>query len=72
MSFLIRLNLKGNPLIVPKDEKGKKEEEPEGRKPLQAPKSLHKKISRIAVTDEMAMYGVFENTMKVYEVHRKR
>lgn len=63
---------KDNPLIVSKDEKSKKEEEPEGRKTLQVPKSLHKKISRIAVTDEMAMYEVLENAMKVYEDHRRR
>lgn len=63
---------KDNPLIVPKNEKKKNKEEPEERKTLQVPKSLHKKIGRIAVTDEMAMYEVLENAMKVYEDHRRR
>lgn len=44
----------------------------ETRKPVQIPKHLHKKIKRIAVTDDVSMYEVLERAVNLYEADRRR
>ena len=72
-----------NPLIVAKDEQldTKKNRSPERtreelqvteRKSIQIPQSLHKKIKRLSVTDEVTMYEVLEKAVSLYEANRRR
>ena len=75
-----------NPLIVPKGkqidteknrspEKSREELQAalkEERKSMQIPQSLHKKIKRLSVTDEVTMYEVLEKAVSLYEANRRR
>lgn len=73
-----------NPLIVPKEDRDtKKNRSPERsreelqaelkeRKSMQIPQSLHKKIKRLSVTDEVTMYEVLEKAVSLYEADRRR
>lgn len=75
-----------NPLIVPKEEQHdtKKNRSPEKsreklkealkeeRKSMQIPQTLHKKIKRLSVTDEVTMYEILEKAISLYEANRRR
>lgn len=75
-----------NPLIVPKeqqhDTQGEQNTRRTGeesqpalqgaRKSMQIPHSLHKRIKKLSVTDEVTMYEVLEKAVNLYEADRRR